>query len=190
MGAESIAETNFARLFFSPLGLLLMALSRVARPSLSTVFARDGKRDAVALGRRLLIGVVVLTAAYTASVLWTDRWVIDHFASKAYGNAEIMIVVWGLVTAVQVTRWNSALLLGVFWRQRQMTSVEVYAAAAGFAASLALIMRFGAIGAVLGIGVGELVLTALMWREVNRAVAAGNSPDLPTSALGAVRHDR
>ncbi len=190
VGAESIAETNFARLFFSPLGLLLMALSRVARPSLSTVFARDGKRDAVALGRRLLIGVVVLTAAYTASVLWTDRWVIDHFASKAYGNAEIMIVVWGLVTAVQVTRWNSALLLGVFWRQRQMTSVEVYAAAAGFAASLALIMRFGAIGAVLGIGVGELVLTALMWREVNRAVAAGNSPDLPTSALGAVRHDR
>lgn len=190
VGAESIAETNFARLFFSPLGLLLVALSRVARPSLSAVFARDGKLAAVSQGRRLLIGVVALTALYTLSVLWADRWVIDHFASKAYEDAGMLILIWGLVTAIQVTRWNSALLLGVFWRQRQMTSVEVYAAAAGFAASLVLIARFGAIGAVLGIGVGELVLTALMWREVNRAVAAGDSSDLPTSALRAVRHDR
>lgn len=179
IGAESIAEANFAKLFFSPLALLLTALNRVARPSLSHVFAREGKHRAVAHGRRLLIGVVALTAAYVALVLRTDRWVVDHFASRAYGNAEILILVWGLVTAIQVTRWNSGLLMGVFWRQRQMTAAEAYSALAGFVASLALIAQFGAVGAILGIGVGEMVLTALMWREVNRAVAADDSSELP-----------
>lgn len=180
-GPESTAEANFAKLFFSPLALVLMALNRVARPGLATIFAREGKRRTVLQGRRLLIGVITLVLVYIILALSSERWVIANFASKAYADAGGMLVIWGIVTAIQVTRWNSTLLLGVFRRHRQMTSVEAFAAAAGFGASWALVVAYAAPGAVAGIGVGEVVLTALMWREVSRAVAAGDAPETPIS---------
>ncbi len=166
------AEANFAKLFFSPLSLMLVAVNRVARPVLGTVYAQEGRNAAVRQGRHLLALVAGLTAVYVPAILLSENAIIRGTKTTAYANATVLIAAWGAVTAFQVTRWNSTLLLGVLHRNREMTSVQLVSVVIGVGASIALIPTFAAMGAIASVGIGELVLTILMWREVNRSAIA------------------
>lgn len=174
--AAAAAEANFAKLFFAPLGLMLQAVNRVARPGLGKVFARSGEQAAVRQGRKLLMAMVALVAAYCPIILVGKTWLIARAGASAYRDAGVLIIAWGVVTAFQVTRWNSTLLLGVLRRNRQMTTVQGISAACALAASIASIPLFGAMGAILSVGFAEALLTCLMWREVNRALGSEAQP--------------
>jgi O-antigen/teichoic acid export membrane protein len=167
-GASAVAEANFAKLFFSPLALMLVAVTRVARPALGKLYASCGERAAVRKGRNLLVSVIVLVTLYCPVVFLTEEWIISKSGAEAYNDVGALIAAWGLLTCLQITRWNSTLLLGVLRRNRQMTMLQSITAVLAIGISLMLIPKFGAIGALAGIGCGELVLTGLMWREVNR----------------------
>jgi peptidoglycan biosynthesis protein MviN/MurJ (putative lipid II flippase) len=57
-----------------------------------------------------------------------------------------------------------------------MTSMQIVTMLISTVGGLTLIPRFGAMGAMVSIGLGELILTGLMWREVNRAAGAHRRP--------------
>lgn len=177
--AAVTAEASFAKLFFAPLGLMLVAVGRVARPGLGKVYAEAGDRVAVRQGRRLLIGMILLVALYCPAIWLSKDWIIAKTGSGHYSNAAALTIAWGIVTAFQVTRWNSTLLLGVLRRNREMSTVQAIAAAIAVAASVACIPTLHAMGAILSVGLGELILTLLMWREVNRALT-GRARLLPS----------
>ena len=169
--AAAAAEASFAKLFFAPLGLMLSAVNRVARPTLGKVYAKSGERAAVGQGRQLLMAMIALVAVYCPTILVLKDWVIAKAAVTGYANASALIVAWGVVTAVQVTRWNSTLLLGVLRRNRQMTTVQMVSAAAALVASFAAIPRLGPMGAILSVGIGEAFLSLLMWRQIDLATS-------------------
>jgi O-antigen/teichoic acid export membrane protein len=176
IGAVATADVNFAKLFFSPLGLVLMAVNRLGGPGLSTVYAMAGERETVTQGHRLLFAMIVLVVIYYLVILGTHSWIIAATGAKAYQGVGDLILAWGIVTAIQVARGNSTLLLGVLRRNRQMTSMQIVTMLISTVGGLTLIPRFGAMGAMVSIGLGELILTGLMWREVNRAAGAHRRP--------------
>ncbi len=176
IGVASVGEMNFAKLFFAPIPLLLAAVGRVATPRLAMVFATESKRSAVIHGRRLLLLVVVVLVAYFAAVLVTKDWIIAHYAKRGYENAGILIIAWGVVAAIQVSRWNSTVLLVVFRRNRQMTGWSALSAVVATVLSVALAPSQGVIGALIGMAAGEAILTGLLWRTVSKVASEEPEP--------------
>lgn len=155
MDLHAVAEVNVVRLLLMPLSLMSLGVSNVLIPNVSTWLHHEGLP---VVARRLVpfvLGLLALQLLYIG-LLWATRgWVMSEVMRKTIAQVDSMILLWALANLIAMTRdvFQSALIaLGRFKVMAVLTGV---AAIGSLSTMWYCIDRFGALGAIIGVAVGE-----------------------------------
>lgn len=168
LGAAGVGHANAARLMISPLMFLMPALNQLTLPRLAELRARDHRRM-LNVGSLITLGLIILAGLYTGILLCFA----DEFASlllgeryQEYQGIALLIAIWCLVMHMQILRSGASSLLQALKNFRALMIANVFSAIVAVFCAFALIKLIGIPGAVLGTGLGELCLAALLWRHI------------------------
>jgi len=167
VGSTGIGQANAARIFTSPFSFILTAINKIAIPRL--VYLRRSNRNRMYLISMLLtVGLSTLTIIYSLILLNSLE-----FASKLIlgrNDPVIMSLVWAwcLVLILQMIRSCGSILLQVQRKFRVLMLINIPSAMVTIGIAVLMMQRFGVIGAIVGMLAGEVVLTLLIWREIQR----------------------
>jgi O-antigen/teichoic acid export membrane protein len=156
------AEASAARLFLAPLTLLNVGFSRVLMPRWAYM-AHEGKhQELVDMANRVKWLLVSMVVAYVAVLLLLKDWLTPLLLTKAYTQTGPMILLWGMVFALQAVRGNYASQLQVFKRFRDMTLANTATAIGVLLIGAILIKAYGVKGSMITLILGEAALATLL----------------------------
>ena len=169
-GVQATADVSAARLPLVPVGLMVVAWSRVARPVAGRMLNAHDWPGLNRLTWASLGAIELLTVVYLTMLMLAFPWLESHVLSAKYQGVHPLVWAWGVFFLVTVPRniagtWMAS--IGAF-RQLFIEACVV----------VSLIPRWGAMGAVLALIVMETFDTAMMtvmiwrhWRRIQRESA-------------------
>jgi O-antigen/teichoic acid export membrane protein len=177
-GVQATADVSAARLPLVPVGLMVVAWSRVARPVAGRML---NARDWSGLNRLTwasLGAIELLTVVYLAMLMLAFPWLESHVLSSKYQGVHPLVWAWGVFFLVTVPRNIAGTWMVSIGAFRQLfIEACVVVSLMGVVASV-LIPRWGAMGAVLALIVMETFDTAVMavmiwrhWKRIQREAA-------------------
>lgn len=169
VGPTGVALANAARMLVAPFSFLLPALAQFFLPHLAELRAAD-KGAMFRAGRfytALLVGMGVL---YLLGLWLCAGTLIPLFVGGRYPSEEILplVVAWGCVLLFQLAQDGASLTMQALKAFRGLMLANAVSAAVTIATTLFLIATFGIPGAIIGVGVGEVLLAAFLWRHLRR----------------------
>lgn len=165
LGPAGAGLANMGRLFISPFSFLLPAIYKVALPRLAELRLRAPRRMRQ-LATRMTLALTALAALYALLVLGTLDWVAPRLLGQAVPQLAPLVLCWCLVLVAQVLRSGGSQLLQMQLKFRVLTLMNLPSAALALGAALLLMRPFAHSGAVAGVLAGEVLLAALIWKEI------------------------
>jgi O-antigen/teichoic acid export membrane protein len=146
-------------------------------PAYAEAFSR-GDRAWVRRSFRLNFRITVAsTAALALPLVLFGRWLIDKWAGKAAVPSSALLVLMGIWSVICSATCSQSCLLGASGRVRGQMVYSGIAAAANIVASIWLVQRIGATGAILGTIIAYTVCILVpQWVEVQRALGIDSDP--------------
>ncbi|MDD0814828.1 hypothetical protein PSQ39_09330 [Curvibacter sp. HBC28] len=179
-GVEAAAEVSASRLLLVPVGLMVVAWSRVARPLAGRLIHARDWRTLNRLTWRSLGGIELLSLAYIGLLVLGLPWLQTHVLGAKYQGINTLVWAWGAYFVVSVARTIATTWLVSMGAFRQLFIEGCVVVVVMMAVAGVLIPRWGALGAVLALIVMEtvdtlllLVLLHLQRRRLNREPALG-----------------
>jgi O-antigen/teichoic acid export membrane protein len=165
LGPAGVGQANAARIFISPFSFFLPAINKVAIPRLADLRQSDPKKMA-RLSMLLTLSLSLLTIVYSCILLFSIDFVARIVLGRHDARIESIVWAWCLVLIFQMVRSGGGVLLQVQKRFRALMLVNIPTAIITVLAAVLLIHFFGAVGSILGMVSGEVVLALLIWREI------------------------
>jgi O-antigen/teichoic acid export membrane protein len=168
LDVASVAAIAATRLLLMPVNLLSTSMGPLMLPLTSGWLHEHGPTVVL---RRLSFFALGLAAATTVyfGVLWLLRdWIFLAILKKHFPQSDTLLVLWGLTFLVTVVRSQFNWLLAAEGRFRYMTLLTLASAGIALATSYFAMLRFGTVGAVAGILLGEVVSAAGIMSQVLR----------------------
>lgn len=167
-GTSSIAEANAARLLFAPASMFATSMMNVFMPHMVRLKTAGRLSEAVKLGRKVLVLLLMVTACYAGAVLLCSDWLIGSVFTKQYVDIKIYIVAWVMVILLQSVRANSSALLQIVREFKSIMMANAVSALVVILSTAYLINTYGAVGSIAALAVGEAILAVLLWRIFHR----------------------
>lgn len=161
LGMAALAEVNAARVLVTPAVMAIPPLSQIIMPRL----AEKRAQGASIRGRHTVLTIAVLAgfaAVYTLVLVPLLPWVLPLTLGGAYQHTGTLVVIWCLVAIVSAARNALTIVFQVAKRFRGLMLANSVAAAFAVAMAAFLSWRVGAAGAVMALGMAELVLCLLL----------------------------
>jgi len=172
----AVAAIAATRLLVMPINLLSLGIGAIMLPLASGWLHAHG---APVLWRRLLwFGLAVGGAAFCYLVtLWLLRdWIFEVVLQKEFAQRDQLLLLWSLAFLVMAVRDQLMYLLIVRERFRFLTLLTLVSAVFSLAISYWAMLRFGTVGAPLGLLIGQLInVVGIVWlsmREAERTAPA------------------
>lgn len=168
-GSKAFALLAVGSLFMRPFSLLAAALPDQERPAMARSIAAGDALRALKIARefRTVIGAIwVATIIFAATVLiWFPTLVIR----KGYDKNDVIVVVvlWGLITAVRGIRAADAVLLQAAREFRPLADAGTKSCVVAMAATLILLLIGGPVASLGGILIGDVVMLAVIMKAVH-----------------------
>jgi O-antigen/teichoic acid export membrane protein len=178
-----VAALAATRLLLMPVNLLSTGIGQMMLPTASRWLHLYGARQ---LYRRLLLfclGLALVVLCYDG-VMWLLRdWIFTHVLKKEFDERDALLLYWAAIFMVMMFRDQLMHLLVVRGRMRQLSTLTLCSAALALTISYLAIPRLGAVGALIGVLVGEVTnvggIASLTWIERNRPVPPAAEPKAP-----------
>lgn len=160
-GPKAFALLAVGSLFMRPVSLCLTALPDLERPAMArSIFAGDNvgayrrMREFRAASVAVWFGTVALTAAALI-------WVPHLFLKQEYDQQQVFIVValWSVIMIVRLLRTPESVLLQAAREFRPLSSASLWSSVFSVVLTLVLLLTLGPVASLLGILVGDLVMT-------------------------------
>lgn len=164
VGPSGVAEANAARLFMAPVALVIAGVNQVFLPRLAYLRAEGGAGTAERMARQVMWVLLGLVGVYSVLALAFEAAISGTLFTAEYAGIHNVVAAWAAVFLLQSMRANTSILLQAHDRFRGIALANVVSTGVVIAVSLALISRFGVVGAVAALAIGELVLGALLWK--------------------------
>jgi len=169
-GPKSFALIAAGSLFMRPVSLCLTALPDRERPLMvQTLNAGDhAAADRCVRDFRGAAAVIWLfTIALAAAVL---AWAPSLVLKAEYDRSKILLVValWGAIMAVRSLRTPDAVLLQAAREFRPLAGASVWSSAVSLGLTGALLLAFGPVASLVGILLGDIVMTERVFALVRR----------------------
>ena len=181
----AVAAITATRLLLMPVNLLSSGIGSLMLPLTSGWLHRHG---AAFLFRRLVwfaLGMAVLTLTYFGG-LWLARdWIFAVVLKKQFAQRDALLLMWGLLFLVMVARDQLGYALSAQGRFRELTLLTLASALVSLSASYLAMLKFGVVGALAGMLVGELISVAgIVWLATRRSAppVMATAPGLPERA--------
>jgi O-antigen/teichoic acid export membrane protein len=165
LGPGGVGQANAARIFISPFSFFLPAINKVAIPRLADLRYHNPQKM-FRVSMMLTLALSILTIAYSCIVLFSLDFVAKIILGRHDPRIESVVWAWCLVLVFQMIRSGGAVLLQVQKKFRVLMLVNIPTAVITVVAAVLLIHWFGAVGSVLGMVAGEVVLASFIWREI------------------------
>lgn len=165
LGPAGVGQANAARIFISPFSFFLPAINKVAIPRLADLRRSDPKKMS-RLSMMLTLSLSILTIAYSCVLLFSLDFAAGIVLGRHDPRIESVVWAWCLVLIFQMIRSGGGVLLQVQKKFRELMLVNIPTAVITVLAAILLIHLFGAVGSILGMVSGEVVLASLIWREI------------------------
>ncbi|MGZ5801375.1 MAG: lipopolysaccharide biosynthesis protein, partial [Burkholderiaceae bacterium] len=165
LGPGGVGQANAARIFISPFSFFLPAINKVAIPRLADLRHSNPQRM-FRVSMMLTLWLSILTIVYSCILLFSLDFVAKIILGRHDMRIESVVWAWCLVLIFQMIRSGGAVLLQVQRKFRVLMLVNIPTAFITVVAAILLIHLFGAIGSVLGMVAGEVVLASFIWREI------------------------
>jgi len=179
-GVEAAAEVSASRLLLVPVGLMVVAWSRVARPLAGRLIHDRDWRALNRLSLSSLGGIEALSLGYIGLLLLALPWLQAHVLGAKYQGVNHLVLAWGVYFLVSVARTIATTWLVSIGAFRQLFIEGCVVVLFMLAVSSVTIPHWGALGAVLALIAMEtfdflllLGLIAYQRRLLSREVAHG-----------------
>jgi O-antigen/teichoic acid export membrane protein len=192
LDVATVAAIAATRLLMMPMNLVATGIGSLMLPLASGWLQRHG---AALLFRRLglfALGLGATTLAYFA-VLWFSRdWIFAVVFKKQFAQRDELLLLWGVVVLVAMVRSQFGYLLAAQGRFRVMSVLTLASAAASLGTSYWAMLNLGAVGALVGLLVGEAIsligVAGLAWRAAHPPDGRCRTP--PGMAAASCADDR
>jgi len=161
LGLAALAEINATRVLVTPALMAIPPVSQIIMPMLAELRAKGisiaGKQTAATVA-----GLVGLASLYAILLIPFLPWLLPLLLGESYQDTGNLVALWCLVAILMAARNGVTLALEVARRFRGLMVVNVIAAAAAAVLAALLAWSLGAAGAIVAIGVAELILCLLL----------------------------
>jgi O-antigen/teichoic acid export membrane protein len=168
LGPGGVGQANAARIFISPFSFFLPAINKVAIPRLADLRQSNPQRM-FHVSMMLTLWLSILTIVYSCILLFCLDFVAKIILGRHDTRIESVVWAWCLVLIFQMIRSGGGVLLQVQKKFRILMLVNIPTAVITVVAAILLIYWFGAVGSVLGMVAGEIVLASFIWKEIKFA---------------------
>ncbi|HEY1796698.1 MAG TPA: hypothetical protein VGG57_11325 [Stellaceae bacterium] len=171
IGLVALAAINIVGVLFRPITVLSSAWAKPALPQLSRLLAH---REIAAFNRMV---AWALGATTVGSILWylalLACWQpVEHFVlADKYPEAKALLLPWAAASAASTLRYVAGLGLIAARQFKFLAHVQIVCGAAAAAATVAMILWQGLVGAMWGIAIGNaacLAMILMRLRHVHR----------------------
>jgi hypothetical protein len=160
-GPEAFAVLALGSLFMRPVSLVLAALPDMERPLMTRKLVAGDRAGAFQTVKefRTATGAVWLATLVLAGVLVV--WFPHLLLKKDYPQADVIavIAISALIMALRTFRTPESVLLQAAGEFRALAGASAWSSGVALAATFALLMLVGPIGALFGIVAGDAVMT-------------------------------
>ena len=176
LSVQSVAAIAATRLPLMPLNLISAGLSTQLFPIAADWVHHLGVRAALRRLALVSIALVVLACGYF-SLVWILRdWIFADLLHKEFPQRDALLLLWGAAFVLMLVRDQLVKLLAARERFPALASITMGSTVLSLAGGYVAILRFGEIGAVAGVLLGELTnivgIVVLTFRELRRAAPA------------------
>lgn len=168
----AVAALAASRLTLMPINLLLAGMQKQLTPLASGWMHGMGARRTL---RRLLLfslALAMFTLLYGAVVWLLRDWIFLDLMRKDFPQRDTLLLLWIGLFVLMVIREPVMMVPLLRQRFRALSACTLVCALIALATSYGCMLRFGPVGAALGIVVGEacygLAVAVLAWGEVRR----------------------
>ena len=176
LDVTAVAAIAATRLLVMPVNLLSSGIGTLMLPLASSWLNKHG---AALVWRRLMLfglGMACVALCYFATLWFLRDWIFDVLLKKQFAQRDELLILWSLAFLVMVVRDQLIYLLVVRGRFRFLTSLALVTALLSLTISYLGMLRFGTMGALLGMLAGEIInvtgIVLLSFREAGRTVPA------------------
>lgn len=171
VGPTGVALANAARLIIAPFTFLMPALTQLVLPRLAQM--RAAKKSVYRGGLVYSTLLVGMGAAYLAASGVGAKRLIPLLIGQNYSYDQVLPIAatWGVILLLQLSKEGASLAMQASKRFRGLALANAATAAISVVATAVLAVRYGVSGAVIGVGVGEALLTLLLWERIKYATA-------------------
>jgi len=187
---EAVAEVNAARMLIAPVGMLVIGLDRGLVPLLARQHAEGRPQAMRRLARAVLAFVLALLVGYLAAVFLFWDLLVGLLLRGAYQHIGALVVAWGAVVGIQALVLVQTAVLQAQGRFRSLTLMNLVTAVPMLACAVPLIAFHGGLGGLAALGVGQVVLSLLLWRDARRRNGGEGADSGPLSQGCASRRER
>jgi len=176
LSVQSVAAISATRLLLMPLNLISAGLSTQLFPLTADWVHRRGVPHALRRLAFVSVGLVAFALCYFA-LIWLSRdWIFNELLHKQYPQRDALLLLWCGAFVLMLVRDQLIKLLAARERFQMMASISAFSAVLSLAFGYGAMLRFGEVGAVAGIVIGELAnisgILVLTFRELRRTVPA------------------
>lgn len=150
-GVEATAEVSASRLLLVPVGLMVVAWSRVARPLAGRLIHARDWRSLNRLSLFSLGGIEVFSLVYMLVLFLALPWLQAHVLGAKYQGINTLVMAWGAYFLVSVARTIATTWLVSIGAFRQLFIEGCGVVLFMLAVASATIPRWGALGAVMAL---------------------------------------
>lgn len=173
LDVQTLAAIAATRLLLMPVNLLSSGIMQTMVPTASRWLNEHGVRQVY---RRLMLfcaGFALILVCYLSATWILRDWIFTHVLKKQFADRDALLALWGAIFLCTTIRDQTATLLIVRGRQRQMSTVTLVCAVTALTTSFLAIRVIGATGALAGLLLGELIsfvgICFLAYQELGRA---------------------
>lgn len=166
-GPAAVGMANAAKLLITPAVFLLTATNQVLMPRLATLRVTNVNKM-LKISDYVAIGFVLFALIYTL-FFWVRRdALLALIVGDKYQNITQLVLAWCFVLIFQFSRTGTSVVLQVMKKFRRIMLDNLWSAIAAILCAVILLPLLGVLGAVIGTAIGELILSALLYKAVGR----------------------
>lgn len=150
-GVEAAAEVSASRLLLVPVGLMVVAWSRVARPLAGRLIHARDWRSLNRLSLASLGGIEALSLVYMLMLVLALPWLQAHVLGAKYQGINTLVMAWGAYFLVSVARTIATTWLVSIGAFRQLFVEGSVVVLFMLAVASMTIPQWGGLGAVLAL---------------------------------------
>ena len=165
LGPAGVGFANASRMLITPFLMLITAINQVTMPRLAEL-GQQSSEKMIRTGSLLTSAMIVAATLYVAIVITATDSLEALFFGGKYEGLTSLVIAWSIVLLMQLFRDGAGTLFQVMKQFRKMMQFNILSASVSVAATVVLMKAFGVVGAILGMGVGELLLALMLWSVI------------------------
>lgn len=164
-GTEAAAEIAAARLLMMPVGMLLVAWTRVYQPLASLWLSQQGMDKVLHAAKLSVLMLLGIGLVYLTCLMYGYEMLEQYVLGSDYAGLEPVVLLWGGYFMLSTVRLSGTAILIAAGKFKWMFYYALIGLLLLIPIALVLTLQLGIAGTVLGMSVVEAILIVLLYRH-------------------------